>query len=365
MRNRKFFVLPLILLLVLSLAACGQQPAQQPAPQPAQPSQPAPSAGDALAPLNPPVHIKIAEDGSPSGAGFYIAEAKGYFADLGITIEFVEFESSADMLPALAAGHVDIAGGITSTALFNAVDRGLDIKIIADKGTNNPGRSYYTLTIRNDLVDEVKDYADLRGRKIGLFSLGTLNELTVEKALKKGGLTVDDVELIPMGPRDMTVALSTGAIDLGMHIEPGITAGVKEGHFQRWKDTTDFAPGAQIAVTLASPHLVVGDKQEVGKRFMVAYLKALRDYNDAFVKGINRDEIIAIMAQYTDIKDIEVWQDVYVTGLNPNGYVNKDGVAADLAWYKDHGHYTGNVDLNSMIDHSLVDFAIGILGEYK
>ena len=91
-----------------------------------------------LKPLEPVELIKIAEDGSPSGAGFYIATERGYFAELGLESEYVTFQSSAYMLPALAAGQVDVAGGIMTTSFLNAVERGLDIKIIADKAAIYP-----------------------------------------------------------------------------------------------------------------------------------------------------------------------------------------------------------------------------------
>ncbi|BDG59039.1 hypothetical protein caldi_01290 [Caldinitratiruptor microaerophilus] len=369
--------------LVTSLSACGgQKPATPAGTQDGQAQQQAPTGQQAqasttaqapqqpasqtakLAPLSPPVKIWIAEDGSPSGAGFYIAKEKGYFAEFGIEADIRPFESSKDMLPAIASDEVQVAGGILGANLFNAVSRGLNIKIIADKGTNNPGKSYYSMVVRKDLAGQIKDYKDLKGHKIGLFSVGTLNEYTVEKALLKGGLTVKDVELVPLGPPDISVALARKSIDLGMHIEPLITQGVKQGIFERWKDTTDFLPDAQIAVVLASPKFVANEA--LSKRFMVAYLRALRDYNDAFLKGKGKDQIIDILAKYTDLKDKSLWNDVYVTGLNPNGQVNVKSLEDQLQWYKEKGTVTGNVDLNHVVDLSLAKFAVEYLGgEYK
>lgn len=318
----------------------------------------------ALAPLSPPVKIWIAEDGSPSGAGFYIAKEKGYFAALGIEADIRPFESSKDMLPAIALDEVQVAGGITSAALFNAVARGLNIKIIADKGTNIPGRSYYNLVVRKDLAGVIRDYADLKGRRIGIFSVGSLNEYTVEQALRRGGLGVKDVDLVPLGPPDISVALARRAIEMGMHIEPLITMGVKEGFFERWKDTTEFLPDGQIAVVLASPKFVAN--RELARRFMVAYLQALRDYNDAFLKGRNKQEIIDILAKYTDLKDRALWHEVYVTGLNPNGYVNVANLEDQLRWYQERGMVRGQVDLSRALDMSLVEFALQQLGgEYR
>ncbi len=353
-----------VTVMALSLTACGG--AKPAAPEQKAPAAPAPAAGAEaakLTPLSPAQKLWVAEDGSPSGAGFYIAHAKGYFKELGLEVDIKPFESSGDMLPAIASGEIDVAGGITGANLFNAVARGLEIRIIADKGTNNPGKSYFNMVVRKDLADQIKDYKDLKGKKIGVFSVGTLNEYTVEKALAKGGLTTKDVELIPLGPPDMNLALANKSIEVGMQIEPMIAQAEQKGIAVRFKDTTEFLPGGQIAVVLASPKFA--NNKAVAERFMVAYLKGLRDYNDAFIKGQNTDAIIDILSKYSELKDKEVWKAVKVTGLNPNGAVFKDNLVDQYNWYKAKGSVKADVSLDKMIDLSLVDAAKKHVGDYK
>lgn len=317
-----------------------------------------------LPPLSPPVKLRIAEDGAPSGAGFYIADARGYFKALGLEVEWVPFASSADMLPALATGKVDVAGGVTTASLFNAIARGLDIRIVADKGTNIPGRAYFQLVLRADLADKVRDFADLKGLRIGVTTPGSLDELTLDKALRAGGLTLADVKEVFINSfPDMLTALGNGSIDAAMEIEPLITKGVEQGIITRWRDAQEYAAGAQIALVLASPTFT--RNTEAARRFMVAYLQGVRDYNDAFLKGRDTDAVIAIMTRYTVLKDAGLWRKVNPTGLNPNGYVNKDGVADDLRWYRNRGLVKSDVDLDRVVDHSLVDYALTVLGRYE
>lgn len=82
-----------------------------------------------LPPLKNPVTVKIAEDGSASGAGFYIAKDKGYFKQYNINAKFVKFQNSDQMLPALAAGKIDVAGGISSASFFNSIAQGIEGKL--------------------------------------------------------------------------------------------------------------------------------------------------------------------------------------------------------------------------------------------
>lgn len=362
------------LLVAVMVAACATKPPES-TPQESppdgdsastQPESPDPSAPQAaeLAPLDPAVTVKIAEDGSPSGAGFYIATEKGYFAELGLKPEFVSFQGSGDMLPALATDQVQVAGGVTTLSLWNAIAGGVDVRIVGDKGKNYPGAPYFALVIRQDLAGEIKDYKDLKGRTLALAGTGGIDEIMLARALAKGGLTMDDIDLkVIQGFPNLTIALANKSIDGAMQIEPLITKGIDDGVMSIFGDPSEYAPGTQVAMVLASP--AFAENKELANRFMVAYVKALRDYNDAFQKDKGTDEIISIMAQYTALKDEQLWHKVNVTGLSPDNEVDMEAVAADLQWFRDHKGFNAEMDLNKVIDLSATKFALEHLGPYE
>ncbi len=318
-----------------------------------------------LAPLSKETKVVIAEDGSASGAGFYIANEKGYFDDYNIEVEFATFSNSDDMLPALASGDVDIAGGISSASFFNAIAQGIDVKIIADKGHNEKGKSYFTFVIGADKQGEIKDYSDLKGKKIAVSTEHAVDDYIFHQMLEHAGLTKDDVEFVIMSDfGNMMAAIENGSIDAALQIEPLITQGVAEGIHVRFGDATDFAPEAQIAMVLGSPQFMK-DEQDVSLRFMAAYLKGVRDYNDAFKKGEGKDDIIDIMTQYTALKDAAVWEDVFVTGLDPNGKMFIDDIRDQYEMYKKNGAIRGEFNFDEAIDTSITEKAAKIIGEYK
>ena len=82
----------------------------------------------------------------------------------------------------------------------------------------------------------------------------------------------------------MLGAISSGTIDAAINIEPLIAQGVEKGFHVRFGDATDYAPESQIALVLGSPKFM-SEEQDISLRFMSAYLKGVRDYNDAFIKG--------------------------------------------------------------------------------
>lgn len=252
-----------------------------------------------LPPLDDTAHVSIAEDGSASGAGFYIATEKGYFKDYNIKVKFADFSNSDDMLPALSAGKIDVAGGISSASFFNSIAQGIDVKMIADKGHNLKGQSYFSFVVRKDLKDKIHSYKDFKGKRVAVSTKNGVDDYIFSRMLKHAGLSRKDVDFKLMPDfGNMVASMGNNSLDIALQIEPLITQGESQGIHVRFGDATDFAPKAQIAMVLGSPKFV--DKQkDVALRFMMAYLKGVRDYNDAFLHDKNKDEIIDIMMKHT------------------------------------------------------------------
>ncbi len=316
-----------------------------------------------LAPLNPPVVVRIATDHSASDMGYYIADARGYLREVGIQAEFVNFPSSSEMLPMLAVDNVQVGGGITSTALFNAIDRGLDVRFLADQGHNIPGNPFYTMVVGKGVQQELKEIRDLKGRKVGLASIGSVNEYLLETALAAGNQKKSDIEMVVIDSYgNLTVALGNGAIDVAMHVEPFITLGTRLNLLDMFVDYSQILPEAQLSVMLGSQQFT--ERVEVSGRFMVAYLRGVRDAVDTFMQGKKDGEIYRILVQYTDLKDLELWREIAFPGLNPNGYFFKEDVRNQIRWYKRNGYYKGDINIDEVTDYSPVKFALEYLGSY-
>ena len=78
-----------------------------------------------------------------------------------IKIETIRLNSS-DMPAQLAAGGLEAGGGSFNVSLVNAVDRGLDIKMVADKARclAGTGHKEQALQLRHDGVFVVSRIAD-------------------------------------------------------------------------------------------------------------------------------------------------------------------------------------------------------------
>lgn len=359
MKKTLICLLAALLVLTLVLSGCGQ------VSTPATPAaKTAPAWAPGLIPLAQPVTVKIGMKEVVSDAGILIGMAKGYYRDLGINIQPVQFNSGQEMINQLGAGQLDVGATVSASGLFNAMSRDIPIKIVADKGINVPGQGYYRLVIRKDLVGVINDYQDLRGRKLGIVGTASLDEIALDRVLNKGSMTTADadVQVIRSFP-DLVAALGNKSIDAAMIIEPFVTQAIEKGVGDPWKDPVEYDPLAQTAFLVFGTSLT--KNPEVANRFMTAYVKSLRDYNDAVFKGINKTEIIDILCHYSVIKDPKLYEKMYPTGLNPDGYVRMKGVAMDLAWYKDRQLLKKDITVEQAVDNQYVDFALKILGKYQ
>lgn len=344
--------------MIFLLAACS--PASLPSAQEGK----APAWAPKLTALQNTAVVKVGMKQVSSDAGILVGMAKGYYADLGIQIEPIQFSSGQEMINQLAAGQLDVGATVSSSGLFNAMSRDIPIKIVADKGVNVPGQGYYRLAVRKDLETAIADYPDLKGRKIAVVGTASLDELALERVLNKGNLTLKDIDMqVIRSFPDMLVSLANRSIDAAMVIEPFITQGMNKNILSPWKDPVEYDPYAQTALLVFGTSLT--NNPDVANRFMTAYIKSVRDYNDAFFKEKNKAQMIDILCKYSVVKDPFLYETMFPTGLNPNGYVKTKGIELDLAWYKDNRLLKSDIQLGDAVDHRYVDFALDILGPYQ
>jgi NitT/TauT family transport system substrate-binding protein len=303
--------------------------------------------------------------GSMSVAGVYIATEKGYFREANITTELVPVQGMGAMLAPLTTGELDLALGGPSVGLFNAAARGIKFKILADQNSAFPGRSFFALMVRKDLVEsgQVKDFADFKGRRVGLSTRRTTLELDLQKALRSAGLSLDDVTLVTMGWPQINAAFANKGLDAGFQLEPLVTVAVARDLAVRFRGLDEITPNRQNSFLVGSEQFVA--KRDLARAWMVAYVRALHDYNDAVLKNKNREEIIAILQKHSSVKDRAIYDKMVLPGIHPDGEVNVPSIREALETFKATGEVKADLDLDEMIDLSFVRYAQEVLGRYK
>jgi len=344
--------------IVLTLVACGGTASPSPSPSLA-----------ASAPATPiatptPVTVRFGQVGSVSDAAIFIADAKGYFKEQGITLESVPFTSAAQMVAPLGTNDLQAGGGAPSAGLYNSVDRGVQLRIVADKGSLTPGHGYEAVIVRKGLADTVKSAKDMRGLKISIAARDIVPEYSLDAYLRTGGLTIKDVEVVPLAFPDMLPAIANGAIDIALPTEPTATRILDAATGVLLTRTDTIVPGEQTAVILYSEKFA--QDKDAATRFMVAYLKGARFYADAFDKKdpAKRTEAIDIIAKATKL-DATLIARVVLPGIDPNGKVNVDSLDAAQKYFVAKGTQTKALDMTKIVDQSFAQEAVRRLGSYQ
>ena len=322
----------------------------------------------AAAPASALDRVAIGNLPASSSWCFIIAEEKGYFRDEGIEADVVPYDSGAKMVPQLSAGQLDVGAGSASSGLYNAFGRGIDLKIVADavRGVKGAGQS---LLVRTELLRSgaVKSIADLKGRTVAVTAEAGTEAAVLAHGLESAGLRYEDVKTAFLPFSAHAIAYRNGAIDASLTAEPAATSAIDLGVAGRLLFVGDFYPDAQSAVVLYGQKFIT-ERPDVGKRFMKAYLRAVRDYNDAIkdghIAGKGADEIIAILTKRFKYPEMVI-RTMWAHAINPDGWVAIDSIKTDFKFFKDHGQIKVDITPEAVLDKSFVDYAVQALGPYK
>jgi NitT/TauT family transport system substrate-binding protein len=203
--------------------------------------------------------------------------------------------------------------------------------------------------------------------KIAMNSPGISNTATLQYALMSVGLGYGDVSTVDLNFPDHISALANKSVDASIVIEPFASYAVAKGLAVRVKSDDEIDPGHQLANILYSERFA--QRKDVATRFMRAYLRGARFYLKALgagrLSGENAEEVIAILNEFTSVKDPAVLRAITPSGIDPNGTVNIKSLQKDLDFYRSQGLILGPVDLGKIVDPSFAREAAQSLGPFN
>jgi len=354
--------------LLVALAAVAAISGCAPAAQAPAPAPPAPTAAVAQPQSTAPAKTAATVNYGYSTAGaingpVYLAEEYGYFAEQGITLNYVQFPSASEVIPSITRGDVDVAAIGINPATLNALAANFGIKLVADTGTQFPGFPLNVVVVTNEMAGTIKGPADLKGHKIALTppGMGTASGFLLSKYLAQGGLTVNDVDIVPLTFQDQVAALTNRSVDVAFMAEPFATQVVRQNIGKILTGSDVMLPGYQVTGLLYTEKFM--SSHALAQGFMIAFLKGVRVYMAAFGgTATDQDRVIGVMTKRTDIKDAQLWKDMIPTGSSPDGAVNLQSIAEAQAYFKSLGLVQNTPDPATLVDTSFAQEAVRELG---
>ncbi len=252
-----------------------------------------------------------------------VAQANGYFARRGLTVEIQNTPNSDEQRAGLAAGKFEIAHAAVDNAVA-LVEAGLDAVIVSggDSGMND-------FMVRG----EVNSFADLRGKLLAVDAPNTAYALVAKKILKLNGLIEN---------RDYNVKLAggTGPRAAAMVADPQLAAGMVNPPFSlSVRDQGLKSLGSQF--DLLGPYQATGafvmrswssDNADALTRYLAAYIEGQRHV----MSPANRNSMVALLTSRFKLS-VDVAQGTYEalvkpgSGLAPDARFNAEGFATVLA----------------------------------
>ena len=216
---------------------------------------------------------------------FYVGRDHGFFARHGLNVDLQFTKSSKSQRDALANGGADVVQAAVDNAVAMIDVAKVDIVIVGggDSGTNE----FY-------VQDDVKDFADIRGRAIVVDAVNTAYALQAKKILLQHGLKDGaDYTLNPVGNGARRLqALFADKKNAGAILNLPFSLQAAARGLHSLGRTTDIlgpyqAGGAFVRRAWARDHA------DVLERYLAAYIEALRWSLDPK----NRSEATATLVQ--------------------------------------------------------------------
>jgi len=147
----------------------------------------------------------------------YVAMEKGFFAEEGLEVELIPFQSGTAIIDALVAGRIDADCMSAITGHWFAAQGAADkFKIFLVYGADSNVDNTFAVVVKKD--SPLKNLKALAGKKVGTFPGAT--QVVLAKAIIRTQMDPETVIFTEISPPNLIPALAAGQIDAYFSPEP-------------------------------------------------------------------------------------------------------------------------------------------------
>ena len=248
-------------------------------------------------------------------ATLWVAQEAGYFKRDALDTELLYIGGGSLLIQSMLNGDVPFAYG-PSVPVINAALRGADLVFIANTGN--------ALVFSMMSRPEIKQPANLKGKKIGVTRLGGSTDWALDAALKQWGIQRRELLVIQTGGMPEGLAgLASGSLDAVVLSPPSNFRALKAGMHE-------LVDAGQLGIVF--PNTPLSTTRSFIKSQQDTVLRFLR----GFTQGLNRLRTdkpfsMKVLSKFTKVVDSETLADLYQTYAvrysgDPIPYVRVEGV---------------------------------------
>jgi len=247
-----------------------------------------------------------------SALQFHLAQRKGFFAREGIALEMIPIDGgAANMVVALTKGVVDISRTATPYLIQDVLNGSDNVAILGETAT-----PIYSLIAK----PEIKTFADLKGKTIGLSLAVDTISISTRKLMTLNGIKESDFKVKELvGTPARADCLRKGECDAVPLGQPEDFLLMKQG-YHRLGVSTDAMKNFQFIVSA-----VRRSWAEKNKDALVRYVRALASSFRFMREPANRDEVVRMVIDTTGSSE-EIARQTLSLYFDPDrGVVPKQG----------------------------------------
>ena len=210
--------------------------------------------------------VGIAADGFLLGSQAWVALDRGYFDEENLEVQMSQYGTGIEAIQAVIAGQADIGPALDFAVLNLAAAAEENMRVVGAIAAPRPG--FHSLAVRN----EINGPQDLVGKTIG-YVQGTSEHFVTIRHLQQNGISLDDVELVPLpGLFELVGALRTNDIQAAWVWLNGTLEAQEDPDLKILGDDSNVLD--TVAIYLVSRTEWADDNQEIIERILRAYDKA-------------------------------------------------------------------------------------------
>jgi NitT/TauT family transport system substrate-binding protein len=196
----------------------------------------------------------------------------------------------------------------------------------------------------------------MSGHSVAITQLGTSLHFAVGQAAEKYGIPMSAITVKPLQSNTNAIAaLIGGTVDAAVLPGSPVLPALNRNEIKLLSWAADVAPNLTGSACFTATK-IANDRGDMVKRFLTAYRKGMHDFHDAFVNKEGKREngptapaILTLMSNFTGVPSEQIAQ--AIPYIDPDGRIDADSVARQVAWYRAQNLLKGEVDAKVLIDH--------------
>jgi NitT/TauT family transport system substrate-binding protein len=307
--------------------------------------------------------VKVGTVRSISTATILWASEKGYFKDYGIKVVTETLDTAANSIALLAQNQLQLVEGGISAGYFNGLEKNLPITMVLDRVSSPLG---HNLMLRPDHQGKITQLRQLKGKTIATNGSGAVSTYEVGKLLESDGLTLADVDIKVIPFTQYALAFANKAIDAAITIPPFTAQLLDGGHAVNFKDPDDTVKPhpLTIAVSMINTDFAKANREAM-RNYYVGYLRAIRDYCQAYHGGSTRQAFIDLAIRTGTETRPELLHKYPWPARSPNGQINVASMLDMQAWFIKNKMSNSEFPADRVVDKSYVDYALAKLPPWE